>query len=370
MVSEDNTKPLLTVMICAYNQEQFIREAVEGAFAQTYSPLEILLSDDCSQDRTFEIMREMAEAYRGPHRLILNRNAINLGLAGHSNRMVQLSHGQLLVGAAGDDVCLPNRAEIIYQAWERSGRRATGIQSGFINIDENGNLIGDPTDSIAVETVTFKEEKPILENYVRTLQPGIVGGAFACHPVIYSTFGPLPSALIHEDNVVALRALCLGSLMFVNIPLIKRRFHGNNLFSRRHELAATWDAVNQQENRMIRDAKNRQVMYDAFLSDLQVAREKKLISDEQWDRIKNACLHRRRLFGYQAKYAKATLARKFQILFSAWRVRGGRKLIKWMLLRLIPQTLFRSLKVVVNSARLTLKTGFQSATAGKLAKPA
>lgn len=45
--------PLVTFALFAYNQEKFIREAVEGAFAQTYESLEIILSDDCSvQPRT------------------------------------------------------------------------------------------------------------------------------------------------------------------------------------------------------------------------------------------------------------------------------------------------------------------------------
>ena len=57
-MSQSNTRPLLTFGVCAYKQEQFIREAVEAALAQTYSPLEIILSDDCSPDRTFEIMQE------------------------------------------------------------------------------------------------------------------------------------------------------------------------------------------------------------------------------------------------------------------------------------------------------------------------
>ena len=40
--------PLVTFALFAYNQERYVREAVEGAFAQTYQPLEIILSDDCS----------------------------------------------------------------------------------------------------------------------------------------------------------------------------------------------------------------------------------------------------------------------------------------------------------------------------------
>ena len=359
-----NTRPLLTLMVCAYNQEQFIREAVESAFAQTYSPLEIILSDDCSKDRTFEIMREMAEAYRGPHRLILNRNSTNLGLAGHSNRLAELAHGQLWVGAAGDDVCFPNRVEIVSQAWEQSGRRAMGIQGEFIDIDEKGNIIGGPVNRSPSETVTFREERPALEDYVRTLQPGIVGGAFAGHPLTYLTFGPLPSALVHEDSVAALRGICLGSLMFVNVPLIKRRIHGNNMFSRRHELAASWTAVKQQEERMVRDARSRAGLYDVFLADLQVAREKKLISDERWADLKSACLYHRQLLSHRAEYATAGTAQKFRILFSLWHAHADGPLIKWMLLRLMPAPLFRSMKVMWNSTRLVLRTSVRNHSLG------
>ena len=74
-------RPLVTFALFAYNQERFIREAVEGALSQDYSPLQIILSDDCSIDRTYEIMREMAAAYEGSHEIVLNRNEENLGLA-------------------------------------------------------------------------------------------------------------------------------------------------------------------------------------------------------------------------------------------------------------------------------------------------
>ena len=75
-------RPLITFALFAYNQEAYVREAIEGAFAQTYEPLEIILSDDCSTDRTFEIMQEMAAAYRGPHRVRVNLNPVNLGVGG------------------------------------------------------------------------------------------------------------------------------------------------------------------------------------------------------------------------------------------------------------------------------------------------
>jgi glycosyltransferase involved in cell wall biosynthesis len=65
--------PLVTFALFAYNHEKYIREADEGAFAQTYENLETILLDDCSTDRTIEIMREMAAQVNGPHNVILNR---------------------------------------------------------------------------------------------------------------------------------------------------------------------------------------------------------------------------------------------------------------------------------------------------------
>ncbi|HWY76817.1 MAG TPA: glycosyltransferase family A protein, partial [Verrucomicrobiae bacterium] len=66
-MSISQTRPLLTFAVCSFNQERFIGEAVEAALAQTYAPLEVVLSDDCSKDKTFEIMRGLAASYRGPH---------------------------------------------------------------------------------------------------------------------------------------------------------------------------------------------------------------------------------------------------------------------------------------------------------------
>jgi glycosyltransferase involved in cell wall biosynthesis len=57
--------PLVTLVLFAYNQEKFIRQAMEGAFAQTYQPLEIIVSDDSSPDGTFAIMSEWQRPIRG-----------------------------------------------------------------------------------------------------------------------------------------------------------------------------------------------------------------------------------------------------------------------------------------------------------------
>jgi glycosyltransferase involved in cell wall biosynthesis len=216
-------RPLITFALLAYNQERFIEEAIRGALSQTYSPLEIILSDDFSRDETFEIMQRMAKEYLGPHRIILNRNQSNLGLVPHVNRVaMELSAGELLVLAAGDDISLPERTETVWQAWEETGRQAYGISAGFTKIDTNGVL----ADKINWQRSGFIEGD--LNDFVANLKGG-VGCSFAFHRDVFSSFGPITIPKSIEDRTIAIRARMLGKVYWIEKPLVLYRVTGNNI---------------------------------------------------------------------------------------------------------------------------------------------
>ena len=349
-------KPLLSLAVIAFEQEQYIREAVLGAFSQTYSPLQIILSDDCSSDCTFEIMSDLANAYHGPHQVVLNRNPSNLGIGGHINRIMELAKGELVMEAAGDDISLPNRAEITWRTWEDSGRTVVAIQSATIDIDENGIEL----DEKIVRTQPGSQDdawsqKPSIENYVKNLRPGVVGSAFSFSPSVYLTFGPLPEELIHEDTLIGLRALSLGGIAFIPIPLVKRRFHDTNIYSRRAELVTSLDAVIKQENRVKRNAENRKCLYAAFLDDMQKALNLGLIHKERWMDIEQECHRQLRLASLQSDFVDAPVWKKIGIAIASRSNGAESKVIQWMLPRLIPSGLFRRLKSTWNSARSVCK---------------
>lgn len=133
-------RPLVTFALFAYNQEKYIREAVEGAFSQTYSPLEIILSDDCSSDSTFEIMEEMAREYQGLHLVKVRRGENNLGIIDHVLTVARLAGGVLVVVAAGDDISLPTRAEKCLTTHLRHAAKA--VYSGRTLINDSGKELG------------------------------------------------------------------------------------------------------------------------------------------------------------------------------------------------------------------------------------
>ena len=190
--------PLISFCLVAYNQEDFIFDAVQGALNQTYEPLEIILSDDCSTDRTFEIIEDLVSKYKGPHKILVNKNDKNIGLVPHVNKVVDLSKGDWIVFAAGDDISLKNRVEIISEIIKRENIYGIGCASQII--DRKGSIMG---------TQFYKDT--------------IFGSNSTWHRKCFENFGNLPEGLGCEDNVLFFRSLLLGGVAFSDEITVKYR---------------------------------------------------------------------------------------------------------------------------------------------------
>lgn len=336
---ETTSTPLLTFAVAGFNQERFIREAVEAAFAQTYSPLEIVLSDDDSKDSTFAIMCELAKAYRGPHRIVLNRNPVRRSIGGHINRIMEISQGELVLAAAGDDISLPNRTEATYAAWEASGRKATSIHSRIIQIDENGNLAGevfkDESENSAAKHV---EQKALPMEYVQTLQPLIYGCAHGFSRKLFATFGNLPEEVIHEDNAIGFRSILAGQLVFINEPLVKYRIHGNNVYIPDRK-GADLKSLERLEERIRNGYRYREIMYRGFQSDLKTARERALVSDAEFEQMTKEAAQLQKRVSLMGKFLESGFLGKCRILSTLWREGLNRQERNDLLKRLPPRAL-------------------------------
>jgi hypothetical protein len=207
--------PRVTFFLFAYDQEATVGEACAAALAQDYPNLEVVFSDDGSKDATFEIMKALAAAYRGPHALRLNRNERNLGLIGHVNEAMRIASGELIVAAAGDDVSLPERTGALVAAWLASGRAANSIHSSVTRIDAEGNAKG-------VWTPPILDLPGDLESLSLSFSL-IIGASHAWTRKPFDLFGPIAETGTYEDLVVAFRSLLLGPLAYVDRPLVNYR---------------------------------------------------------------------------------------------------------------------------------------------------
>jgi len=99
--------PRVSVLVISYNQESYIREALESALEQDYANLEVIVADDASRDGTQGIIRELAQQY--PQRLMPVFNPSNVGITSNSNIGLAHCSGELIAFMGGDDVLLPGK---------------------------------------------------------------------------------------------------------------------------------------------------------------------------------------------------------------------------------------------------------------------
>lgn len=211
-----NERPLVTFALFSYNQEKYIREAVEGAFAQTYEPLEIILSDDCSTDRTFEIMEEMAAGYKGRHVLRLNRNNENMGISTHVRFVDEIAKGEIIVHAAGDDISIPCRTSHLVKAF-RHDPDVFYVTSNAIKITHDGKTKG--LLCRGADRVIRDKPTSIFEIGL----PGINGCASAVRKSLIASFPPPCSSIWVEDIVLLRRAYLVGYAKYIPQSLVKYR---------------------------------------------------------------------------------------------------------------------------------------------------
>lgn len=120
-------QPLVSIIVITYNSSEFVRETLDSALAQTYSNIEVIVSDDCSTDNTVEICRSWIETNKKSGRVLkLIEAKKNTGVAGNCNRGLQEAQGKWIKCIAGDDILLPD---------------AISSYVNFVNTDSNIKVV-------------------------------------------------------------------------------------------------------------------------------------------------------------------------------------------------------------------------------------
>ncbi len=109
-VSLDLSPPSFSVVIAAYNAEDFIADAIDSVLAQTVPAAEIVVCDDASSDRTVEIVRSYGD------RVTLVRNERNRGPAQSRNEAAAATTGDFIAVLDADDTFHPERLEALQDA--------------------------------------------------------------------------------------------------------------------------------------------------------------------------------------------------------------------------------------------------------------
>lgn len=216
-------KPRVTFILLTYNQEKFVQLAVEGALAQEYKNLEVIVSDDCSPDSTYEIVSNVALNYSGCHEVIIRRNKSNLGLVSHFNNAVSLASGEIVIVAAGDDISLPDRVSKTVSIFDRDPNITVVSFSDYLIDSEGVQAPHRRNEGLKKELLMGLNSFSSVSGYKFS------GASRGFRKSVFDTFGPLNSSCPSEDTPMLLRCLMSGSGVISPDPAIYYRRHGNSL---------------------------------------------------------------------------------------------------------------------------------------------
>ena len=201
------------------------KKYVNSVLALKYDNLEIIVSDDCSKDSTYQIVQDIVANEQSSHHIIINRNEVNLGLASNFNKTFgELATGDFLVTLGGDDV--------IVEDYLSEAVAHFSNHNDLMMLDYNATVI-DENDNIKGLATNLSEQKISrnLRDYL-TLKdiPSFAPGRIFRNELVRN-FNPISSNCPTEDSVLVIRALLLGKHWRLNRKVIHYRKHSNNISS-------------------------------------------------------------------------------------------------------------------------------------------
>jgi glycosyltransferase involved in cell wall biosynthesis len=111
-----STLPLVSICVPTWNSATYLRSSLDSILAQDYRNLEVIISDNASQDDTVTILRE----YERDGRVRLNLNDRNIGAGPNFNRLIGLAKGEFVAIYHSDDVYKPDIVSASVELLQRS----------------------------------------------------------------------------------------------------------------------------------------------------------------------------------------------------------------------------------------------------------
>lgn len=148
-------KPLISVVMPAYNVDRYIAQAIESILNQTFKDFELIIINDASSDNTAKIIQGYKK--RDKRVRVLN-NKTHLLIAASLNKAVNLSRAEIIARMDADDISLLNRLKLQYSFLKKNPDIAV-VGGDIVIIDKDGKEISKreyPTASADLKKTMFR----------------------------------------------------------------------------------------------------------------------------------------------------------------------------------------------------------------------
>ena len=304
----------ISIALCAYNGEKYIREQIESLIRQTRKPDEIIVSDDNSNDSTVKIIKDTLN--NTDIDLVVNINNPGLGVFKNFEKAISLCTGDIIFTCDQDDIWKKDKLEKMINAFDNE-TLAVYCNAAVVLNDEKHYLypLWEPKD------INDKENGTSSFNTLVYRGGSIAGCCMAFKKELYEKIKPFPDKVYHDDWLITC-AVILGNVKAVNEELIYYRQHDDNVCGiiRGSKLSYYKSLITNvrpyiEHREYIYD--RHKLVYEALLEhklidnslkqklyeNLELCKDRSLVRSLSWkENIKNA--RKNYKLGYYKKYAK------------------------------------------------------------------
>ena len=214
----------ISIAMCTYNGEKYIKEQLYSIFNQTIKPDEIIICDDCSKDKTVEIINYFKDKLN----IKLYNNDCNLGVTKNFEKAIKNCNGDIIFLSDQDDYWNEKKIEKIVEKFE--------LQKDICMIFTNADVVDKNLKSFNYnlwDSVNFnkRHKNRILDNHAFEMllnKNYITGATMAFKKELKNVIFPIPNEFIH-DEWIALMACIFYKINFLDEKLILYRIHENNV---------------------------------------------------------------------------------------------------------------------------------------------
>ncbi len=210
------------VLMATYNGEKYLKEQIESILNQTYKNIQLIISDDCSTDKTREILKQ----YEKNDKVKIFYQEKNLGYVKNFEFLLKNIENDLYMLSDQDDIW---ENEKIQKSVEKLENENLDLVFGDLEVvDENLNTIYKSFDEY------MKIDRKInkcIENYkLQYLYNCITGCTILSKKEFLNKIIPFPtdSKYMLHDFWIGLIVALYGKIGYIKETYIKYRQHGNN----------------------------------------------------------------------------------------------------------------------------------------------
>ena len=169
------SRPIVSVVLITYNQEKYVKRAIESILMQKVSfPIEILVSDDASEDKTPEILRTILEQYPNRFKLYLRRE--NVGATANAYAMLSRVGGKYIASLEGDDYWTDELFLETAVTFLTAHPKFIGWEGKCRIVDLDGVELTTESGTKGKDFWKFDKQIYTFDDYCRWLLPGHISG--------------------------------------------------------------------------------------------------------------------------------------------------------------------------------------------------